>query len=103
VIARNDPVAALQTVDDPATPIDVVVTDIVMPCMNGRELADRIGQRRPHIPVVFISGYADDVIFGRTGLRTGTLLLQKPFRVSDLDQALRAVITGTGGMRAISA
>ncbi len=90
VIAQGDPAAALRALHDHVGPIDVLVTDVVMPWMNGRELADRVCQERPGTPVVFISGYSDNVILSRGVVEPGTVLVRKPFSARELDQALRA-------------
>lgn len=69
--------------------IDVVVTDVVMPGMGGRELAERVRTLRPKVPILFLSGYADDTLV-RHGVEEGdAALLQKPFLGSVLARKLR--------------
>jgi len=69
--------------------IDVVVSDIMMPGMTGRVLADRLSEKFPGLRVVFISGYADENVRER-GLVDGThLFLQKPFAAQDLVRTIR--------------
>jgi CheY-like chemotaxis protein len=67
-------------------PVDLLLSDIVMPGMSGRDLAVRLREKYPEIPIVFMSGYTDDALLG--GDFTTTTLLPKPF---DAEQLLRAV------------
>jgi two-component system cell cycle sensor histidine kinase/response regulator CckA len=67
-------------------PVDLLLSDIVMPGMSGRDLALRMREKDPEIPIVFMSGYTDDALLG--GDFTTTRLLPKPF---DAEQLLRAV------------
>jgi CheY-like chemotaxis protein len=65
-------------------PIDLVITDVVMPRMNGREFADRLREFRPGVKVLFVSGYTDDVIL-HTGISLQLVpFLQKPFSLRKL-------------------
>ncbi|HYL93442.1 MAG TPA: PAS domain S-box protein [Alphaproteobacteria bacterium] len=66
------------------TPIDVVISDVVMPKMNGREFADRLMLLRPNVKVLFVSGYADDVVLRAGVSQQGTPFLQKPFSFKQL-------------------
>jgi two-component system, cell cycle sensor histidine kinase and response regulator CckA len=79
---------ALRLVLDGADPIDVVLTDVVMPEQNGRVLAERIARIRPELRVVFMSGYTDDEIVRRGLLTPGAVLLQKPFTPEALAAAI---------------
>ena len=64
--------------------IHMLITDVVMPKMNGREFADRLLRIRPNTKLIFISGYADDVIL-QAGISTaGVPFLQKPFSLRQL-------------------
>ena len=63
VVELADPVAAIEAARD-GMPFDVRVTDVVMPGMDGRALADRLGELRSGVPVVFISAYAPETIVG---------------------------------------
>src|SRR5947209_5121164 len=66
------------------SPLDLVISDVVMPRMNGREFADRLLEMRPSTKVLFVSGYADDVVL-LAGISTlGTPYLQKPFSLKQL-------------------
>ncbi len=75
-------------------PIHAVVTDIIMPGMNGSALAERIKELKPEVRVLYMSGYTDDVI-GRHGvLEPGTPFLQKPFTPRALGEKLRELLAG---------
>jgi PAS domain S-box-containing protein len=78
-----------------ATPetIELLVTDVVMPRMNGSELATRLTAERPGIRVLFMSGYANEVLDVRGGLEPGTEYLQKPFTPSVLLNRVRELLT----------
>jgi two-component system, cell cycle sensor histidine kinase and response regulator CckA len=91
VIAARDGREALALVED-GLAVDIVLTDVVMPVMGGRELCDRIRSARPALPVLFMSGYTGtDVV--RRGLRdTGVPFLQKPFSPDSLTRKVREVL-----------
>jgi PAS domain S-box-containing protein len=76
--------------------VDLVLTDVVMPNISGRELADRLGQRWPGIKVLFMSGYADDAIMGHGVLEKDAQLLQKPFSPDQLAAKVREVLGASG-------
>jgi two-component system cell cycle sensor histidine kinase/response regulator CckA len=77
--------------------IDLLLTDVVMPEMSGRELADTLLEQRPDLKVLYISGYTDDEIL-RRGLRGRDIgLLRKPFAAEDLVRRVRDVLDGTAG------
>jgi CheY-like chemotaxis protein/nitrogen-specific signal transduction histidine kinase len=69
--------------------VDVVITDIVMPRMNGREMSAAIRERWPGLPVLFISGYTNDEVVGRGLLAPGEAFLQKPFPPGALVAAIQ--------------
>ena len=87
VIEARSGVAALARINDEHTPIDAVVTDVVMPGMSGREMADRLRSTRPRLPVLFLSGYTgDEVMLG--GDASNQSFLQKPYSPDSLAAAL---------------
>jgi two-component system, cell cycle sensor histidine kinase and response regulator CckA len=73
-------------------PLHLLVTDVVMPKIGGRELAEKMNVLRPNLKVVFISGYADDEAFRRTLQQAGIAYLQKPFTPSALANKIRQVL-----------
>jgi PAS domain S-box-containing protein len=81
-------------------PIHLVLTDVVMPDMSGRELAYRLGKRWPAIKVLFMSGYTDDAIVHQVVLEKGAEFIQKPFSPEELAIKVRellvAPVSGAG-------
>jgi CheY-like chemotaxis protein len=75
-------------------PIHLMLTDVVMPQMSGRELAQRLTQLRPEIKVLYMSGYAEDVLFRQGVLDASLTFLQKPFRQYELTAKVRQVLDG---------
>jgi CheY-like chemotaxis protein len=73
-------------------PIDLVLTDVVMPNLSGRELALRLKKLRPGIQVLFMSGYTDEVIVNNGVLEEGAQFIQKPFSPDQLAGKIRAVL-----------
>ena len=72
--------------------IDLLITDVIMPGMNGRELADRLSKARPGMKVLYTSGYAADVIALQGSLEPGTAYLPKPFGAAQLAAKVREVL-----------
>ena len=70
---------------------DLLVSDVVLPGMNGRELYDALEARTPGLPVLFVSGHGRDVL-GETGLPPGAQLLMKPFLSSEITTKIRQVL-----------
>ena len=92
VLSAAGPAAALTLSDRYPGPIHLLLTDVVMPEMSGRELCRRLKSLRSRTRVLYMSGYTDEAL-GRHGvLEPGTFLLQKPFRVAALGQKVREVL-----------
>jgi DNA-binding response OmpR family regulator len=73
-------------------PIHLLLTDLIMPGKNGRELAARIHALRPQARVLWMSGYSDDKITDHGALENGLHFLQKPFTPSALAEKVREVL-----------
>ncbi len=86
--------AALRQVDEHAGAIDLLVTDLVMPHGDGRELAETVRKHRPGVRVLFMSGYMDDAVMGAGEFDPRYAFLQKPFTPSVLARKVREVLDG---------
>lgn len=73
--------------------IDLVITDVVMPRMSGAELAERLLQLRPNIKLLYVSGYADDVILHNGVSMQGKLYLQKPYSLRQLAAKVQSLLS----------
>jgi two-component system, cell cycle sensor histidine kinase and response regulator CckA len=71
---------------------DVLLTDVVMPEMNGNELAAIVAERSPGVRVVYTSGYTGDIVLDRGVLAEGDAFLQKPFTFAELDEKIRSIL-----------
>jgi len=92
VLEAGDGAQALQVYEKERERIDLILTDVVMPRMSGRELVDRVRATKPAMPVLYMSGYTEDAIL-RHGVRDASmLLLGKPFTPGDLVLKIREVL-----------
>ncbi|MFO0604805.1 MAG: PAS domain-containing protein [Polyangiales bacterium] len=95
VLAARDGESALAAARSHDGPIHLLVTDVVMPHVSGREVVDRLRATRPPIRVLFLSGYADDAMV-RHGVAAGDEpFLAKPFTTQQLARAVRGALDGT--------
>jgi len=92
VLEATDVHHAIEFAEKHQGPIDVLVTDLVMPQMGGRELAQRLAALRPAIRVLYMSGYTDEMIIGGEGLGPGVAFLQKPFTREVLARRMRELL-----------
>ncbi len=86
---------ALRIVQDHDGGIDLLLTDIMMPGMNGVEVAASVARARPGIQVFFMSGYADQDLVRQGLLEPGTHFLQKPFTPQELATRIRGILDRT--------
>lgn len=92
VLEAGDGEEALRVCGDHAGEIHLIVTDVVLPSLNGRVLAERLAAKRPNVKVLYMSGYTDDAIIRHGVLQAETMFLQKPFTPSALAGKVRAVL-----------
>ena len=83
---------ALRIVEESGRPIDLVVTDLVMPEMGGKELAERLRAHRPGLKVLFMSGYTEKAISSGGVMPPNTGFVEKPFTVEQLMRRLREIL-----------
>ena len=95
VVEAADGAVAMQIAVAHEGTIHLLLTDVIMPGMNGRELAQRISEIRPNVKVLYMSGYTENVIGQNGTLDAGIRLLQKPFNLRDLKDLVREVLDAT--------
>lgn len=91
VLAAPNPTKALDILRS-KTPVDLLLTDVVMPGMTGRELVKDVLKSRPDLPVIYMTGYSRNAVVHQGRLDDGVDLLQKPFSQSELAARVRAAL-----------
>ncbi len=94
VLAASGAEQAIQTAENFSEPIDLLLTDVIMPGMSGRQLAGKILSKRPQTRIVYMTGYTDDMVVQHKVLEPGVNLLQKPFSKADLALKVRSTLDG---------
>jgi DNA-binding NtrC family response regulator len=94
VIATENPQDALSLCERAAAPIDLVITDVVMPQMSGKELRDKLTVLRPELKILFMSGYTSNIIAQHGVLEECTQFIQKPFSIHLLAEKVKQMIAG---------
>jgi two-component system cell cycle sensor histidine kinase/response regulator CckA len=92
VLASHDPGQALELCKHYPEPIHLLITDVLMPYMNGRELASQALVLRKDMRVIFISGYEHGVLTQGVGIQDDMAFLQKPFKPAALLQEVRKAL-----------
>ena len=92
VLAASTPRHAVHLVEEHSGDLHLLITDVVMPEMNGRELAEQLGGIRPNLKCLYMSGYTADVIAHRGILEEGVNFITKPFGSDDLAARVRQVL-----------
>ena len=97
VLDAESGAAALELAASRAGRIDILISDLAMPKMSGRELADRLAEQYPAILVLFVSGYPGEEVERRGLLESGRPFLQKPFAPESLIERVRQLLDAGGG------
>jgi len=92
VVEASNGLEALEIVDSGIAGFDILVTDLVMPLLGGRELAHEVATRLPELPVLYLSGYTDSAVLHQGDLAAGTSFLQKPFSPAALASKVREAL-----------
>jgi PAS domain S-box-containing protein len=104
ILEATDGESGIAVAEQRGDDIDIVLTDLMMPGMNGRAFADKLGALRSDLPVIFMSGYTDDTVNRRGLVDTNHAFLQKPFNsqqlVRTIHDLLNAPATQTDGRAA---
>jgi PAS domain S-box-containing protein len=100
VLQARDGEEALAVLARPEVTIDLVITDLVMPRMSGRELARRVTELAPETAVLLVSGYAGDTATADGPLEPGTAFLEKPFTAPELAEKVRRLLDASATSRA---
>ncbi len=92
VLEAADGEEALKIYQSAQEPIHLVVTDVIMPVMGGPELVDQLTQLQANLKVIYLSGFAEDVVLERLKQKSSTTLLQKPYTLETLAQTIRKML-----------
>ncbi len=92
VIEARDGIDALEIMENAEIHIDLLFTDVIMPRMGGRELAEKLLTKMSDLPVLFASGYTDDAIVRHGELETNVNFIQKPYSLNDLARKVRDLL-----------
>ncbi len=94
VLSANSPIEAIRLAKEHAGEISLVITDVIMPKMNGKDLARRLRAMRPRLKCLYMSGYTDDAIAHHGVLDEGVNFITKPFSLPDFAGKVREVLNG---------
>jgi PAS domain S-box-containing protein len=92
IIEARDGFEALKILDAGDCQPDLLMTDVVMPQMGGRELAEKVNEKMPDIKILFTSGYTDDAVMRQGIIETNTNFISKPFTFEDLSRKIRKIL-----------
>jgi DNA-binding NtrC family response regulator len=92
VLSATHPEEARRVFDEHCEAIDMLLTDVVMPGYDGKQLYERISSDQPGLPVLYMSGYTDRAILDNGVLNPGIPFIQKPFSPAQLVRKVRAVL-----------
>jgi len=92
VLVASDGLDAIRVAKNHAGVIDLMLTDVIMPSMNGRDLADRLATTRPDMDVLYMTGHREDAIAHQGVLEAGVSLIAKPFSRGDLLNRIESML-----------
>ncbi|MCC6994066.1 MAG: PAS domain S-box protein [Deltaproteobacteria bacterium] len=94
VLAARDGAEALRIADTTTNPVDLLLTDVIMPRMSGTEVAARLRESRPRLRVLFVSGYPGETMIKQGVISSSLAFVQKPFTIAELTRRIRDVLDG---------
>lgn len=83
---------ALLLVEEKGVIPDLIITDIVMPYITGKQLVERLRRKHPYLKVIYMSGYASEAVFDKEEMESNTLFIQKPFSPKKLSEKIRMIL-----------
>jgi two-component system cell cycle sensor histidine kinase/response regulator CckA len=92
VIEASDGIEAMEILEKDTGSVDLLITDVIMPRMGGRELSERLRLTRPELPILFASGYTDEAVVRHGVLDSNINFLQKPFTLDDVARKVRDLL-----------
>ncbi len=102
VLEAEDGEAGLRVAESCKERIDILITDVVMPGIGGRELAKRLLALRPDLSVLYLSGYTEDVVITQGAPGPATAFLQKPFTLQNLARKVREILRARPSLKSIA-
>jgi DNA-binding NtrC family response regulator len=99
ILDAGGPIDARRIADQYRLPIQLLITDVVMPKVSGRDLAEQLTRKRPDLKVLYMSGYTDNAVLNSGILRKEVAFLQKPFTPAALSDKVREVLESDGRTR----
>jgi two-component system, cell cycle sensor histidine kinase and response regulator CckA len=96
VLVANSPIEAIAMAEHHPMAIDLLITDVIMPELNGNDLAGRLRALFPGLRVLFMSGYTANIIVHRGVIDKDVSLIQKPFSKKELSAKVRELLTQSG-------
>ncbi|MEE4358499.1 MAG: PAS domain S-box protein [Desulfococcaceae bacterium] len=97
IISANTPKKAISLADKNETDIDLLITDVIMPEMSGKELSHHLMRSHPRLKTLYMSGYTADIISYRGVLDEGVFFIQKPFSRRDMAVKIRETLDNSNG------
>lgn len=92
ILPAATPSEALRLVQTHEGPIDLLISDVIMPAMNGKDLSDQLKQIKPGIKCLFMSGYTADIIAKHGMLDEAIHFIQKPFSIPEMATKIRGLL-----------